>query len=391
MSILAISSVVICLFILFRWLSLNRDFSSFVCLPESRVIEEVFNRQFEFQKGGYDGFYFYSYAHNPLAIPTRAFDKKNKDTVYHIQGIIQAKNYPFRKKRIGYSTAVWVISGLGNSSLIPISLVLVNLIAFLGLILIAQQFFKLYKLPESWAFYALTFVGAYVCVARDLADLMGMTLAFWAFLLIEKRKIWFSALITFLALMTKENVAFFLAIPMAVHLITDYKKSFKSAILSSFIWGAPFMLYILWNFYLKNESADLAGYHSPIANFTWPFYGLFTSFNGSFTALLLSSTLTVSIYCLVVEAGVDLFKKFRTISSQVGLSLAGIFLVYLFISICFSYKIYEDHWSLGRNLLPLQLSAFLWLIWSKRKMSRINLLIGILTSIIYFVLLAMYP
>ena len=140
---LAISVVLVGLFILFRWLALDRDFTSFVCLPESRIVEEVFNKDFRFQDGGYDGIYFYTYAHDPLAIPEKIYDTKTKDTVYHIQGVIQAKNYPFRKKRIGYSAATWLTSGFGKTDSIPVSLVLVNFLAFLGLVLGVPTFFCL--------------------------------------------------------------------------------------------------------------------------------------------------------------------------------------------------------------------------------------------------------
>lgn len=386
-----LSLLVILSFTFLRWNSNDRDFTSFVCLSESRVIEDIFDRNFRFQKTGYDGIYFYCYAHDPLAMAQWAYDERRNDTVPHIQGVIQARNSSFRKKRVGYSAAAWIFSGFGNPKFIPFSLVLVNVLAFFGLILGMIHLLKLKERPTIWSLYLLVLVGAYACIARDLSDLLALSWALWVLVFLEKRWILLATFTALLTLFTKENLGFFILIPMLVYWIKVAKEGFDSGMRHAVLFLMPYICFFLWLMYLTEDAPHSRGLTSTLNNFTWPFYGMFSSIKGEPTTIALNGVLTLSIFSMVAEAGLDLIKKFSLPKTSFDKTLIVTFLTYLLVSVCFSYKIYEDYWSIGRNLLPLQLAAFIWLIWSKRKISLFNVIVSISTALLFTLIMIIYP
>lgn len=362
-------------------MNLDHDLTSFVCLAEERTIPELFDEPFNFQESSYDGFYFYSYAHDPLAKP-QPYRVINGKPVYHIEGVRQSANYPFRKKRIGYSALAYLLSGLGQPNLIPLMLVVINILAFVLLIHVVRLILNHLNRDRRWVYFALLFAGGYICLARDLADLMALALAGLTVYLIQRRSLVTAALVGTAALFTKENIIFMIYIPVLVLLLDDLRKRQlpRAGILA---WILPIVLYGSWNYHLWLESAAVAGYRSPGANFTLPFVGLVEGLQTNWIAASLSGVLVLAIYALSVEALIAVWaKRHQLIAKSEYLIWPGIFICYLGISICFSYKIYEDFWSLGRNLLPLQLAAFITVMTLKGRVSRFNVVLTALAFIV---------
>lgn len=388
---LVLVGLVVIIFVLIRWNSLGRDFSSFVMLTENRTIDKVFNRPFAFQNSGYDGISFYSYAQDPMAIPQPITDPKSGKTVYHIEGVVQSSNYTFRKKRIGYPYASWLISGLGQKNAIPLTLVIVNILAFIGLFFFVSQLGPTFNWSSVWALLLLTFVGSYLCVARDLADLMAVTLSIGALYFILKNALLPSILFGVAAILTKESVLFLVAIPYAWHLLISDKKTWRFLVRLALL-SLPFAFYCGWLYYLKIESFAIEGYRSTAVNFTWPFFGMIKGLflSGNTTSSVLASLLTLSIFSLATEALRSL-KKANFKRMDRTFMLTAMLLIYLLVSVSFSHKIYEDFWSIGRNLLPLQLIAFLVTLHAKGRISNFNIGLSTLIGLAYISLLVVFP
>ncbi|MDX1684879.1 MAG: hypothetical protein R3275_06540, partial [Saprospiraceae bacterium] len=351
-----------------------------------------FDRSFTFQEGGYDGYAFYSYAQSPFAVPMEYVDPKSGESYYHIDGVVQAKNYPFRKKRIGYPFVSWLVSGFGYIPLIPISLVIVNVLAFFFLMFLIKEIGKELNWPRKNILFPLLFVGAYICLARDLSDLLAMTFATGSIYYILRSRLWPAVILGVFALFTKESVVLLLAVPFAWYWWTD-DKTRGSKVSTTLALAIPFVCYALWNIYLGVESAEIAGYRDPGANFSWPIFGMIQGFTNSEStiSLLLAVLLTTGIYALALEAMLIATHKNFHWKWNITSMLAVLFILHFVVSLCFSYKIYEDFWSLGRNLLPLQVSSYLFIMTTTGRISRINTVFSLVVFAVFYIWMILIP
>ena len=116
--------------------------------------------------------------------------------------------------RIGYPITARALSG-GNPTLIPYMMVLVNVLAAIGGTLAVAFFFRRHGLPPALALLYGFYPGLAIAVLRDLTEPLAFGLAATALVVFDwhsKRRLFGSAILFGLAMLTRETVAVFPAI-----------------------------------------------------------------------------------------------------------------------------------------------------------------------------------
>lgn len=149
----------------------------------------------------------------------------------------------YRFQRIVLPALGWAFS-FGQEALIPWVLLLVNLIALGGSTAILEHLLQ-EKGYSRW--YALTYglsVGIFVSVRLSLTEPLAYGLAIAGIALFHHKKLYWSAAVFALAMLTKETVVFF---PMGYTLYLFYQKRWTEGFTFGAISITPF---ILWQFVL---------------------------------------------------------------------------------------------------------------------------------------------
>jgi hypothetical protein len=145
---------------------------------------------------GYDGQFYYFLAVDP----------KHGSDYMDEPGVIYS--------RIGYPMTVRALSA-NNSSVIPYMLVLVNILAAVGGTLAIAFFLRRHRLPPALALLYGFFPGLALAVLRDLTEPLAFALAAAGLVVFDarsKRRLFASALLFGMAMLTRETVALFPAI-----------------------------------------------------------------------------------------------------------------------------------------------------------------------------------
>lgn len=103
---------------------------------------------------GYDGQFYFAIAHDPFL--------RNADTAASLDDSL-------RFRRILYPLAAWMVSA-GRASLLPYSLVLVNVLAGAALIAVLAAMAIRLRLSPWWALLVGLFGGVWMPIARDLTE-----------------------------------------------------------------------------------------------------------------------------------------------------------------------------------------------------------------------------
>jgi hypothetical protein len=151
---------------------------------------------------GYDGQFYYFLAVDP----------KHGSDYMDEPGVIYS--------RIGYPMTVRALSG-NNTSVIPYMMVLVNILAAVGGTLAVAFFLRRHRLPPALALIYGFFPGLALAVLRDLTEPLAFALAAAGLVVFDprsKRRLFASALLFGMAMLTRETVALFPAI-LAVGLL----------------------------------------------------------------------------------------------------------------------------------------------------------------------------
>ena len=379
--------IILVLFVCVRWFNLDQDITSFIGLKASRIVPEHFHHDVRLLDKGYDGYHFYTFSLNPLAVPQN-YTTADGSNGYHIDGIKQKANYIFRQKRIGYPLLVWMASGLGYAPLVPYMLVMVNVLCFILLLYIVDKVLCIQLAKWPSLLLPLTFLGAYVCVARDLSDLIALSLGLLGvYTYLQKRYIVYAVVGT-LAVLTRETAFIFILLPFGLDVMRLLVRK-ERLTASSWLALVPVVAYVLWSLYL-NETRIIDHIPPSIGNnLDWPFLGWIKSLNGFDSGSVLALAAVLPVYALSVEAIRAI--RIRPLAHRKGEHLLFIFLMsgLLIMSLCMSEKIYEDFWSVSRNLLPLQVVSYLVIMHENSKVSKLNRIMSVgafLPCIIYMML-----
>ncbi len=356
-----------------RWQSLGSDWSSFATIGKTHLAPASDPAALDYAvwPDGYDGQAFFYIAHAPFQLARQMLKGSPSDAVKAQLPPIQLDNPPMRIKRLGYPATAWLLSSGGQPGRIPLALVLANALAAVALVLLLQQWCRRTGATLAWSLFPLAFIGLWICLFRDLSDALAVLLGLCALWLggVKREPIGFAVLGS-LALLTKETTVFLLlgaALPAALQAIRP-GSSRKTGLL--LLWALPFLLYMLWSYMFAQNDGGMSSQISK--HFTWPAAGIYSelpTLNGAPRPLMLWASTFAPVMLISWEAGRQLFRQ----GWREWGSAAWAFALNLAFGLVMSAAIYEDHWSFGRNLLPLQCSAFLVLLSSRQSVSPLTL------------------
>lgn len=323
---------------------------------------------------GYDGQFYYAIALSPLETVAKTIKnplKLSKLESQSHQGV-RIDNPVLRAKRIGYPLTAWAISGLGKEGVLPFILVLLNILC-IGLgtaacFLMAKSF----NAPPVYCLGSLLFIGAWMCLYRDLADQMAMVLALFALFFLFREHLWSFSAFGIAAMLTKETVVFLLlggVVSYGWAFFRQYRYG-KSAILL-----APFLVYFAWSFVLSWNDHSTG---TLLKHFDWPFFGMGKGFLQSPDPILWWVAI-IPVLLIALESSWHLWKH----PSKIGKPTSLIFLFNFGFAIIMSCAIYEDPFSFARNVLPLQYAGLLLLLDQKKRVSWLTLFASILGVAFY--------
>jgi hypothetical protein len=164
--------LIVILFVALRWAVGGFDFSYFIHAGTSSCDSTV--TSIIVQKGyNFDGLFFYRYALNPFSFENPYLGISVYDPVY-------------RHQRIFYPIITWLFSAGGMQAMVPFMLVLVNVLAFVFIIIGTKKLLHAWNITTSSVFIALLIPGAWMGLARDLAE--PLELCFFIYLLLAYKK-----------------------------------------------------------------------------------------------------------------------------------------------------------------------------------------------------------
>jgi hypothetical protein len=360
-----------------HWHYLSRDWSAFILLSESNIDQANFEGEVKiYPDAGYDGQFFYALALSPFEKIAATASNPHEVQFGPSPGSgIRIDNPALRTKRIGYPLLAWAANGFGQGQHLPFTLVLINILGFGLAIGACFLFIRAFEAPAYYCLMPLTFIGAWICLYRDLADHLGVALGLLSLYFLLKDRFWAFALLGITAMLTKETVVFILlggAVAKGVNVLQ--RKQFGTALLLSL----PFFAYVGWSTFL--------GWNAPsdgtlLKHFDWPFAGIVRRYADAPPRPLFWLGTFVPIALISLEGLLELRK---TRLSNLAQPVTLLFLFNLAFVLMLSKAIYEDPFSFARNLLPLQYAALLLLMQQKRRVSRATVLVSLGTVILFW-------
>jgi len=342
----AILLVVSTLYILFSFLYINKfqcNISSTIELgkPFLNKLNGKIPSGLVIQKNsmGYDGQHFYLIAIDPLQ-----------------------QNVPsdsFRYQRILYPLLAH-LTALGNISLIPWTLYLINLLSIIFGTYVLILILKEYQANLNYAYLYAFNVGFLVGIIRDLSEPLQFFLVLLSLFCLKKDKNKMSGLFICLALLTKETTLLIL-FPMLCYFL--YKRTFKNF----FVHCAAVFPFIIWQIFLLFMTGES---HSDIWSslIGLPFMGLIhflktvTMPNNYVEFYRLFSPLPVLIFAFILLIDTIKLKTHR-------LTLSSFVLLFnIFITLSLAPRLYYVQIdAMGRHAIPLFLFSVLFYAERKKK------------------------
>src|SRR5579871_2926670 len=157
-NILIVFASVIIALVAGRVIRSHYDFSYFITAGSDFVDSSKTTSPITIRKGqGYDGQFFYRYALNPFNFSKTAYG-------------VTVDHPPYRLQRIAYPFFAWLLSFGGVPSTVPVMLVLINILAFLGIAFFTVRFIIIMNGNPVSAYLPLLLAGIYMSLARDLSE-----------------------------------------------------------------------------------------------------------------------------------------------------------------------------------------------------------------------------
>lgn len=352
-----IAIFVVVAFVLLRLASFNMDPSSFILASKTFVVQSELQNDLKLLDTGYDGMFFYRYAIAPFS----------KDQYYGLGrgdvGII-VDNPVYRRGRIVYPMAAWLMA-LGHPQAIPWTLIIVNILAFICLVFITKQI----AIHQNWPGYVsiipLFISGLWLCLARDLSDLLAVTLLAWVYWeWIRKRQTWF-LLASTLLLLCREVAVLFL-FPAFIILATNLIKSRRYKEFP--ILTLPWLVLAGWKIFLQSL------YHNNIDHFStrlWnhfglPFQGMMEGIQSNQYATYLLNLLSLGYVFTIIGLGFIVMWRNRRNLQMTWMTVA--FLINALLFTLYGNPIYEDIWGYMRILAPTILLTFFFILEQEKRL-----------------------
>ncbi|MCO6500415.1 MAG: hypothetical protein J5I47_08580 [Vicingus serpentipes] len=331
-------------FTLLRLIIGGFNFSYFIVAGSDFVNEQTVNPTTIVNDGqGYDGQFFYRYAHHPL--------NKNKTaygvTVDHIE---------YRIQRIVYPATVWLFSFGGNKNLIPFYLVFVNVLLFIGLFYLFLRICEIKTIDKNYALLPLFLFGAYMSLARDTSEIFEVFFFVLAIYAIIVDKSYLFVLSIFLSIFSRET-----SIVATAPLTLLYGlKILKSTKLNTFVvirlitLTFPFIAVLLWKYYL-HQNIGSEKLVDGSQNISFPFHGIFhgilSSINFSTPKNILETFFWFLFLIWNCWFNVIVIKRIswsNLFTLNIISILSIIYLIWTIFSIFLGHAIYIDDWGFVR-------------------------------------------
>ena len=344
-----------------RYLIGGKDFSYFFVAGTDFVDNTQTPTPVIVQPGqGYDGQFFYRYALNPID-----FSKTNYGVTVDFVS--------YRIQRICYPTLAWIFSFGGTPQLVPFALVLVNILAFLGILIFVQKLIQLTQSSIDNLVLPLFLFGIYMSVAKDLSEVTELFFyigALWFYFNNSFIKFSFFALATLLCRETS-LLAF---VPLMGYEIFASLRAKKLEV--KLIWMTlPLICFVFWKGYIViNTPADSAFNGS--GNIGWPFLGIIQGFIGNLNFSNIKNIFQLTFWILyfiwqlwLIKLVISFLFKSDFNQSNHLVPLSWIYVTWLLFSIVLSAAIYVDDWSFVRVFSLWNLTGMLILILGRKNLS----------------------
>lgn len=291
---------------------------------------------------GYDGQFFFQYAHNPFSLLPQNHSK------------IDLPGY--RHQRIMYPALVWLLS-FNNPTWIPGALILINFLAAVGLSFFILQFTKT---NNNWLqrLAPILAPGLLMSLSRDLSEVVATFFLVGSLYFITNKKPLLFAIFGASALLTRETEVVLLGPIILWYLLQKQTSIFKKGI--SLL---PIIILFIWKLILLKSWYP--NYEAPTQNLTFPLLGLMKSLwiNFHFTGL---KGLIELVFWLVyaVLIGVTFRTSIKNILEQKSFFSSPFPLIILAavgFSLIFSEAIYIDDWAFVRVLVSATVICLIYL------------------------------
>jgi hypothetical protein len=311
---------------------------------------------------GYDGQFFYRYSLHPLDFSKQAHG-------------ITVDHPAYRMQRIGYPLLVWLLSLGGMPPLVPYSMVLVNLLAFLGIGYFTIKLTQLLGALTWQALYPLLLCGLYMSIARDLSEILELCCFSGMVYYLFARRYALLALFATLTILTRETAAIAL-LPVFVWLLLYWRHKGVAAKNVLFL-APPFLALLLWKgvIYLNIPSlTEASAGHTSIG---MPLKGIVDGLRQNLDFTDNKHILQFIFWCLYMAwqilFAMQLFSKvsFRNLLANESGALKLTYLVWLLFALCFSDNIYGDDWGFVRIFSLWNMVGILLIITTGKKTGKL--------------------
>jgi hypothetical protein len=204
-----------------RFILIGRDFAHPAQLPPGMPLRAL---------TGYDGQFYYRLAINPLNFHRTAY------------GV--TVDSPYRFMRIGYPVLTWLFS-FGQSSLVPLMLVVVNAAAIGALGYVGGRFAVRGGRHAAWGLLLPGYFGLVTSLCRDTAEPVAAACMVAGLLAIRLRQRRLAALLLAFGVLTRETVMVLVA-AIAIVRITGFLRRRYRPGRDDIVWALPAAAFAVW-------------------------------------------------------------------------------------------------------------------------------------------------
>ncbi len=345
--------VLICYFFYFAifWLINDRNILAFVSIGEEYIDREVIEIEVgdALSLGGYDGQFYYQLALNPLRTETVWEGLRIDNTVYRQQRIV----YPF----LGFMLS------FGIQDLVPYTLVFINFLAVLCLYIFGRKLFEELKFKPDYALFLAFYPGVIISFSRSLVEPFALLFLILSLLLLVRKRFYWSTLMLFLAILTKET---FLLVAVAAGMVWlfDFFGKRSDLKIKFYYFFVPLLLWLGWQYWLWTIWGTLPAL-SGGGNLGLPFQGIYESLNDWFKFDGYGDPIYLAVFLWILLFVFYVLKYLRRCKNLQFFRLG--FLIYLIFSIFFTSFIWNNYPSFLRVLSELFLFGLILISQQKRE------------------------
>ena len=357
---------IIVLFVVARFSFGGFNFSRFIVAGSDFVQADTEHPNLIINEGqGYDGQFFYRYAHHPFNKEKTAYGV----TVDHIE---------YRIQRIVYPASVWLFSIGGTKSLIPFFLVLLNVLAFVGIFFISLKICEHYNADKLLAILPLFLFGAYMSLARDTSEIFEVFFFSLAIYSIIKENFFLFVGSILLSIFSRETSLIAIG-PLTFLYVLKLIKTNKLnglLILKLISLSVPFVAMVCWKYYLHvsiHSEVLVDGSQNLSLPFVGVYYGAINNFNflddkSTFETIFWSSFLVWNIVFVVSVIKAIKFKQIMKL--DVASMLTIVYLFWAVFSLFLGPAIYIDDWGFVRIFTLWNMIGFFILMINNRMLNK---------------------